>query len=127
VEVKIVKLIIGGEKMFNRKGQNVLEYSILIALVVGAAVAMQTYVKRGLQGRVKDAVDHVGTGSDVGGSNLAFTGAQYEPYYVQSNNQITSNTTKAQGWANNGAVTNTGIAETSQKLSGSRDTTLAPQ
>jgi hypothetical protein len=113
--------------MFNRKGQNVLEYSILIALVVGAAVAMQTYVKRGLQGRVRNAVDHVGIANTVAGSNLAFDGAQYEPYYVDSNAQITSNTTKQQAWAVNGGVTQTNIAEVTQKLTGSRDTTLAPQ
>jgi hypothetical protein len=115
----------GGEKMFNRKGQNILEYSILIALVVGAAVAMQTYVKRGLQGRVKEAVDNAGNGGLVGGSQLTFSGNQYEPYYLQSNAQITSNSTKAQTWANNGQVGQTGISDVTQKLTGSQDTTLA--
>lgn len=41
----------------SRKGQNTAEYAILIALVVAAAVAMQTYVKRGAQARVKDSAD----------------------------------------------------------------------
>ena len=43
--------------MKKRKGQNIAEYSILITLIIIAAVGMQTYVKRGLSGRVKDAVD----------------------------------------------------------------------
>jgi hypothetical protein len=43
--------------IFDRKGQNTAEYAILIALVIAAAVAMQTYVKRGMQGRVHDASD----------------------------------------------------------------------
>ena len=77
-----------GEKMFrrlfNRKGQNTAEYAILIGLVVAAAIAMQTYVKRGLQGRIRDAVDHVGAEGDVGGVTLNFSGKQYEPYYLQS-------------------------------------------
>ena len=77
--------------MLNRKGQNVLEYSILIALVVGAAIAMQTYVKRGLQGRVKNAVDHVGAAEVVAGVPLAFTGDQYEPYYAESHMTTDSN------------------------------------
>lgn len=41
--------------MLIKKAQNTAEYAILIALVVGAAIGMQTYVKRGLQGRVKDS------------------------------------------------------------------------
>ena len=112
--------------MFNRKGQNILEYSILIALVVGAAVAMQTYVKRGLQGRVKNAVDHTGNANTIAGASLSFDGNQYEPYYLTSNAQITSNATKVQGWQNNGAVTQTGISDVTQKLTGSTDTTLSP-
>lgn len=40
-----------------RRGQNTAEYAILIGLVVAAALGIQTYVKRGLQGRMKDAGD----------------------------------------------------------------------
>ena len=70
--------------MLNRKGQNIAEYSILIALVIAAAVAMQVYVKRGLQGRVKETVDHTGNVGDVGGTALNLSGSQYEPYYVDT-------------------------------------------
>ena len=68
-------------KFHSRKGQNTAEYAILISVIVAAAIAMQTYVKRGLQGRVRDAVDHVGAGGDVGGTALNFTGEQFEPAY----------------------------------------------
>ena len=37
----------------NKKGQNIAEYAILIALVIAAAIGIQTYVKRGLQARMK--------------------------------------------------------------------------
>ncbi len=37
----------------NKRAQSTAEYAILIALVVGAVVAMQTYVKRGIQARQK--------------------------------------------------------------------------
>ena len=43
-----------------RKGQSTAEYAIVIGLVIAAAVAMQVYVKRGLQGKMKDAVDDNG-------------------------------------------------------------------
>ncbi|MFH1191183.1 MAG: hypothetical protein V1670_03195 [Candidatus Omnitrophota bacterium] len=40
--------------MLNRKGQNTAEYAILIALVIAVAVGTQTYIKRGLQARMRD-------------------------------------------------------------------------
>jgi hypothetical protein len=47
-------------KMFkNKKAQNTAEYAILIALVVGGVIAMQTYAQRTFQGRLRDAARHV--------------------------------------------------------------------
>lgn len=71
-------------KKLSKKAQTTAEYAILIALVVGAVVAMQVYIKRGIQGRVKDAVDHVGSTDTVGGSSMTFSATQYEPYYNNS-------------------------------------------
>lgn len=65
----------------NKHGQNTAEYAILIALVIAAAMAIQTYVKRGLQAKVRDAVIYYATDADV--STLGAT-QQYEPYYLQS-------------------------------------------
>lgn len=39
----------------NRRAQNTAEYALLIALVVAAIVAMQSYAQRALQARVRDA------------------------------------------------------------------------
>jgi hypothetical protein len=36
-----------------------MEYAVLLSIVVGALVAMQVYVKRGLQGRVRDLADQI--------------------------------------------------------------------
>jgi hypothetical protein len=113
--------------MFNRKGQNVVEYSILIAVVVGAAIAMQTYVKRGMQSKVKDAVDHVGSSQDVGGNPLQFTqGGQYEPYYVNSHADVSSQRALHENTQANGVVQRNDINETTQKKN-AVDTTLVPQ
>lgn len=62
--------------ILNRKGQNTAEYAILIALVIAAAVAMQTYVKRSVQGGVKYTVDKLRSSETASG--------QYEPYYLES-------------------------------------------
>ena len=43
-----------------KKGQNITEYSVLIVLVIAAFIATGSYVKRGIQGRWKDAVDELG-------------------------------------------------------------------
>lgn len=73
----------------SKKAQNTAEYAVLIALVIAAAMAIQTYVKRGLQARVKDAVVRYATETgDIGAT------AQYEPYYLKSD--FTTTTDSAQ-------------------------------
>ena len=42
------------------KGQSTLEYAMIIAVVVGALLALQIYMKRGLQGRMREAADDIG-------------------------------------------------------------------
>ena len=74
-----------------RKGQSVAEYAILLSLVIAAAVAMQVYVKRGLQARMKKGTDaftgitqSITTGAE-GETGASFSAqSQYEPYYQQS-------------------------------------------
>ena len=41
------------KKLFNRKAQNFLEYSILIAIIAAALVAMQVYIQRSVNARLK--------------------------------------------------------------------------
>lgn len=74
----------------NRKGQNTAEYAILIALVVGGVIAMQTYAQRALQGRLRDASVSYRDQTSAIGNTL-----QYEPYYTntQSNLDKTSTAT----------------------------------
>ncbi len=62
-----------------RKGQSTAEYAIVIGLVIAAVVAMQVYVKRGLQGKIKDATVYKATDDTVTGAT-----GQYEPYYAGS-------------------------------------------
>jgi len=74
-------------------GQSTAEYAIILAVVIGAAVAMQAYVKRGLQAKQKGAVD-VFTGvqgtfkEETTGKTATFGKlSQYEPYYAESDYQ----------------------------------------
>ena len=70
-----------------KRGQNTAEYAILIGVIVAAAIAMQVYVRRGMQARIKDAVDFVDTADDDVANMQVFQNgvAQYEPYYLASN------------------------------------------
>jgi uncharacterized protein (UPF0333 family) len=71
------------------KGQSTAEYAILIGLVIAAAVAMQIYVKRGLQGRVHDAtLLMVKETSSSTSADYIGNSHQYEPYYIKSNFEV---------------------------------------
>jgi len=94
-------------KMLNRKGQNIAEYSILIALVIAAAVAMQTYVKRGLQGRIADAVDNAPTANLGDAGTIQFTTKQYEPYYIDSSGNVVSDRKYGEALGARGETTRT--------------------
>jgi Flp pilus assembly pilin Flp len=61
----------------NKRAQTTAEYAILIGLVVAALLAMQTYVKRGLNAKMKDGTDAY-TALAVGEGATT----QYEPYYL---------------------------------------------
>lgn len=70
-------------KRLGKRAQTTAEYAVLIALVVGAVVAMQIYIKRGLQGRIRNVVDDTTVGGQVNNGGI-LTGEQYEPYYASS-------------------------------------------
>ncbi|MCX5712484.1 MAG: hypothetical protein NTY47_05375 [Candidatus Omnitrophica bacterium] len=69
----------------NKKAQSTLEYAIIIAVVVGALLAIQVYVKRGVQGRFKQAADDIGE---------QFS-AQQGTYTTSTNSSVTSNESSA--------------------------------
>ena len=77
-------------RLYNRKGQSTGEYALVFAIILGAIVAMQTYVKRGIQGRVKSGTDYMArvTGEIEGYGDTTLDGGslitQYDPYYYES-------------------------------------------
>jgi len=105
--------------MLNRKGQNIAEYSILIAIVVAGAITMQVYVRRGLQGRVHEAVDHAGVANDVGGESLSFSGAQFEPSYLDTDGNVASTRTFQEGLSTRGETGRSAYTETTTRKTGS--------
>lgn len=66
-------------KKFTRKGQSTLEYAILVLIVIVALLAMQTYLKRGVQGKMRESSDSIAEA--------------YSPAYTTSDMTYTSKAT----------------------------------
>lgn len=111
--------------MLKRKGQNIAEYSILIALIIAAAVAMQVYVKRGMQGRIADAVDYNPTVSPDTYTSYNWATKQYEPYYLNSSGVVASDRTANENLGARGLTNRQGINEQTIRESGAYDKTTA--
>ena len=43
----------------DRTAQNLTEYAIILAIIVAALLAIQLYVKRGIQGRIHDMASQI--------------------------------------------------------------------
>ncbi|MDD5004888.1 MAG: hypothetical protein PHS93_00050 [Candidatus Omnitrophica bacterium] len=67
-----------------KRGQSTLEYAILVVVVIMALIAIQAYLKRGIQGRMRDSADQIGD--------------QFSPDHTTYNyrTESFSNTTEAQ-------------------------------
>jgi uncharacterized membrane protein YeaQ/YmgE (transglycosylase-associated protein family) len=56
------------------KAQSTLEYAAIIAVVVGAIIALNIYMKRGVEGQLRGAADDVGAQYDINsGSHYSHT------------------------------------------------------
>ena len=100
-----------------KRAQTTAEYAVLIALVVGAVVAMQVYVKRGIQGRIRDVVDDVSLSgaitADPDGASVSnvLSGGQYEPYYTASTGDTTQSASNNENLQTGGSVSRTATSE----------------
>ncbi len=56
-----------------RRGQSMIEYTILLMIVIAAFITMQVYIKRGFQGRWKSSVDDLGDQYDPAKMNSVIT------------------------------------------------------
>lgn len=110
--------------MLNKKGQNIAEYVILVALIIAAAAAMQVYLKRGLQGRMADAVDHApDVAVDQNGvpTTLSFATKQYEPYYSNASSDVQSTQNYVDTVGARGQLDKTGINQNTNRAAGAYD------
>ncbi|MFH1519362.1 MAG: hypothetical protein ABIE75_02185 [Candidatus Omnitrophota bacterium] len=90
--------------LIKRRAQSTLEYALIAAVVAGGLIAMQVYLKRGLQGKLKSASDELGE--------------QYSPGYTTGQTNVTSTTTSNENLS--GGVTTSG-SNTTQNRQTSED------
>jgi len=64
-----------GSGLFRRCGQSVLEYSILVAIVAAAFLAMSTYVRRAVQGRIYAFDDQISPKPNITSTWVGFGGS----------------------------------------------------
>ncbi|MDD5560990.1 MAG: hypothetical protein PHT50_02525 [Candidatus Omnitrophica bacterium] len=107
----------------NIRAQSTAEYVIVLGLIVAAVIGMQTYVKRGFQGRIKDAVNYVDYGG-ASGDSVTFTTKQYEPYYLESDFSSKRNSSEDEDLLTGGAVTR---SSTDASRRGGSQTILVPK
>jgi uncharacterized protein (UPF0333 family) len=81
----------------NKKAQQTAEYALLISLVVAAVIAMQTYAQRTIQARIRDAASYLNTQTSTLG-----TTNQYEPYYLESSYDVSSDLVDTEIQTNDG-------------------------
>ncbi len=91
---------------FRALGQSTTEYAVLLAIVASALIAMQVYIKRGVQGRLREMSDQI---ADIR--------EHYEPSTTQSDYEVhqagqvnvrydhgTSTTVIPQNWNDDGVA-----------------------
>jgi uncharacterized protein (UPF0333 family) len=49
----------------NKKGQSALEYALVVAVAVIALLAVNMYMRKGIQGRLKESTDQIGRQFDA--------------------------------------------------------------
>lgn len=59
-----------------KNGQSTLEYAVIIAVVVGGLLAMQIYMKRGVQGKLRESTDRIGEQYSAGNTVYKYTTEQ---------------------------------------------------
>jgi len=65
-----------GGSASRRRGQSLVEYALLVGIVIGSLSIMQTYVRRSLAGRMRDA--------SLWGLPTGSQPPQYAPYYARA-------------------------------------------
>ena len=59
------------------KAQSTLEYVILLGVVVAALIAMNVYIKRSTEGKLRESTDQIGEQYDAGNTDSSYVTTTY--------------------------------------------------
>ena len=81
------------------RGQSTIEYALLVVVILAAFIATSSYVKRGLQGRWKDAVDGMGDQYDprLSNTDITYTTSGSGASYIRTINALPVNGVNGNG------------------------------
>lgn len=90
---------------FKRKGQNLSEFTLCLAVISLAFVGMQIYLQRSFQAKYKSGADYLFSQIEQeailqGHANLTSLNRQYDPYYRESYMNDTKTSDLTQGFPN---------------------------
>ena len=80
-----------------RRGQSTAEYAVLFAVIVGAAIAVQQYIRFRIQGAVKGATDNYVTAVQSSNSGITVTPWNPDRNVTGSSESDQTMTTATQG------------------------------
>lgn len=80
-----------------KRGQSTLEYAILVVIVIMALIAIQAYLKRGIQGRMRDSADQIGEQFSPEFTEYNIHTKSYSNV-LEEQDAYTTNTTYQQQW-----------------------------
>jgi hypothetical protein len=104
--------------LLNKKGQNTLEYAVLIAVVVGGLLAIQTYLGRAIKGRARSSIDNIGSQYSAGDMT-----AEYN-ITVKSQTATEKFGTTLIGGQGHSQTSTTGGESTRETIAGGEETTV---
>ncbi len=102
----------------SKLAQTTAEYALLIALVVAAVIAMQTYAQRAIQARIRGAAQYM-----VNGTSQLGNVVQYEPYYTESSYNVDRESTDI-SIHNNATISSSKSENRTRKANGTTNTTM---
>ena len=86
------------------KSQSTLEYAVIIAVLAGALLAINIYMKRGVQGKLRESVDEIGQQYSAGNTPSKYTitqknddAATRETFGIAQGGSITDENSFAKG------------------------------
>jgi len=77
----------------NKRGQSTLEYGLIIAVVVAALLAINWYMQRGVQGKLKESSDQIGKQFDPGKFATAWKSESAGNTIATENRDVTDGST----------------------------------